>query len=333
MANWEFEDLPASLVEQDPTQRDQFNNDDVELAEALVREVIQNSTDAPAGNPVKVRFAIVQRTGEQAKSIGRLFTGLRPHLRACDVDDTVLDQPTVRLLLVEDFNTKGLTGNPAALDNDNFHNFWRRHGKSGKGGKLGGRWGLGKLVFSTSSQIRSFFGFTVRAGEASPLLMGQAVLSNHVMNDRRHPAHGFWFSSRGSDRMQLPVTDPALVGQLGQLFGIARSTQTGLSLVIPYPNPDITEQGIIGGVVRNYYFPILAGRLEVEVGSTTIGASTFHQVAASVPNTGVGAAGAKIPLDFVEAVSRQLDAFTLACRAKGERLGRREQNKLQYRAS
>ncbi|TFW57791.1 hypothetical protein CT676_27700 [Bradyrhizobium sp. MOS001] len=308
MARWEFEDLKASHVEQELTQRDQFNNDDVELAEALVREVIQNSTDAPAGTGVvKVRFAVVERTGEQARRIQDIFTGLRPHLRACEIDTAVLDRPTVRLLVVEDFNTKGLTGDPAALDEENFRNFWRRHGKSGKGGKSGGRWGLGKLVYSTSSQIRSFFGFTIRAGDPSALLMGQAVLSNHVLNSRRHPAHGFWFGARGNDDIQLPVTDVALVSQLAQLFGIARQGQTGLSLVIPFPNPDITEQGIIGGVVRNYYFPILAGRLAVEVGSITIDATTFHQVAASVPNTGAGAAGTKIPLDFVEVVSRQLD--------------------------
>ena len=306
MAQWEFEELPASLVEQELTQRDQFNNDEVELAEALVREVIQNSTDAPAGSgPVRVRFAIVERSGEQARQIRNLFGELRPHLRACEVETAVLDEATARLLLVEDFSTRGLTGNPAALDNDNFHNFWRRHGKSGKGGRSGGRWGLGKLVFSTSSQIRSFFGFTLRTGDPSALLMGQAVLSNHTLNGRRHPAHGFWFGSRGADRLQLPVIDPARTAA-ARLFGIARQGQTGLSLVIPYPNPDITEQRIIGGVVR-ILLPDPRRRLVVEVGSTTIDATTFHQVAATVPNTGAGAAGTRIPLDFVEAISRQLD--------------------------
>jgi len=308
MAEWEFEELPASLVEQELTQRDQFNNDDVELAEALVREVIQNSTDAPSGaGPVRVRFAILDVSGENAVRLAGLFGALRPHLRACEIDDTALDRQGARLLLVEDFSTKGLTGNPAALDNDNFHNFWRRHGKSGKGGKYGGRWGLGRLVYSTSSQIRAFFGLTIRADDPSPLLMGQAVLSNHMLQGKRHPAHGFWFGSRGNDRLQLPVTDAATVEELRKLFGVMRTDQTGLSLIVPYPNPDITEQTIIGGVVRNYYFPILAGRLVVEVGSVTIDARTFHQVAASMPNNGAGAAGTKIPLGFVEAVSKQLE--------------------------
>jgi hypothetical protein len=308
MGNWEFEELPASLVEQEPTQRDQFNNDEVELAEALVREVIQNSTDAPIGaSHVKVRFAIHNLVGQKARDLAALFGALRPHLKACEISEAVLDQPSARLLIVEDFNTKGLTGDPTALDNDNFHNFWRRHGKSGKIGRSGGRWGLGKLVFSTSSQIRSFFGLSIRTGDNSPLLMGQAVLSNHVLENKRHPAHGFWFGSRGPNQVQCPVTDTLEIGKLSQLFGVARTDQTGLSLVIPYPNADITEQTIIGGVVRNYYFPILAGRLVVEVGTVTIDARTFHDVAASMANTGVGAAGARIPLGFVEAVSKQLE--------------------------
>lgn len=36
MGQWVFEELPASLVQQELTQRDQFN--EVELADALVRE-------------------------------------------------------------------------------------------------------------------------------------------------------------------------------------------------------------------------------------------------------------------------------------------------------
>ncbi|MCS3729348.1 hypothetical protein [Bradyrhizobium betae] len=308
MADWEFEELPASLVEQEPTQRDQFNNDDVELAEALVREVIQNSTDAPAGaGAVKVRFAIRSLGQNQTQQLGSLFANLRPHLQVCGVDASAIDQASVRVLVIEDFNTRGLTGNPEALDGENFHNFWRRHGKSGKGGKQGGRWGLGKLVFSTSSQIRSFFGLTLRSGDAAPLFMGQAVLSNHVFGGKRRAAHGFWFGARGIDRLQHPVSDAGTVQAMRALLGIARTTETGLSIAIPYPNQDITEQSIIGGVVRNYYFPILAGRLVVEVGSVLIDDKTFHKVAAAT-SSGGGAAGARIPLGFVEEVSNRLGA-------------------------
>ena len=48
--NWEFNKADPSSVRVEVTQRDQFNNDDVGLAEALVREVIQNSSDAGEGS-------------------------------------------------------------------------------------------------------------------------------------------------------------------------------------------------------------------------------------------------------------------------------------------
>ena len=301
MAKWQFEELPAALVEQDPTQRDQFNNDEVGLAEALVREVIQNSTDAPVsdGNQVKVRFSIRELAGEDAIILREMFADLRPHLSACEMSVASLDAPEATVLAIEDFGTKGLTGRTDALDNDNFRNFWRRHGRSGKGGSSGGRWGLGKLVFSSSSQVRSFFGLTVRTGETVPLLMGQAVLRNHEVNGIRHPAHGFWFTNRGEGGLQLPVSDEGEIARLTAITGIIRHDQSGLSIVVPYLHAAITEEAIVDAVLKNYYFPILAGGLVVEVGAIFIDRSSFHRVAAERTGTG-------FPLSFVEAVGANI---------------------------
>ncbi len=56
---WYFRDISDDPSEKELTQQDQFNNDEVALAEALVRETIQNSTDASAnGGQVRVRFAL-----------------------------------------------------------------------------------------------------------------------------------------------------------------------------------------------------------------------------------------------------------------------------------
>ena len=56
---WYFRDISDDPSEKELTQQDQFNNDEVVLAEALVRETIQNSTDASAnGGQVRVRFAL-----------------------------------------------------------------------------------------------------------------------------------------------------------------------------------------------------------------------------------------------------------------------------------
>lgn len=300
MAEWRFPLLPVDLVEQEPTQRDQFNNDEVGLSQALVREVIQNSTDAGNGNQVKVRFAITTLTGDDAKKLADYFSTLLPHLEASGVNIDPLIEDTARVLVIEDFNTSGLTGATDHLDDNNFRNFWRRHGKSEKQGKAGGRWGLGKLVYSSSSALRCFFGLTLRDGDTQPYLMGQAVLATHEFNGERRPPHGFWYRTDSSSILQLPVSDASLVQPFVKLVNIVRATETGLSLAIPYPFPSITEESLIAGVVENYYFPILSGRLVVEVGDKTIDRHNFLKVAEGIP-------GLAVPFGFVSAVSDRLN--------------------------
>lgn len=299
MANWAFNENDPSSVRIEVTQRDQFNNDDVDLAEALVREVIQNSSDAgdKAGQPVKVRFALTTLSGSQAEWFSGQFEALRPHLKACGVDDAPLSQGSLRVLSIEDFNTKGLTGSFDDIDGDNFDRFWRSVGESAKSGKSGGRWGLGKLVYSSSSKLRAFFGLTLREGDSGPALMGQAVLKNHKLGKKLHPAHGFWFDHRDAEsNLQLPVTDQAEIEAFSKLAGLSRSGQRGLSLVIPWPLDSIDEDTLIDGVLRNYYFPILAGRLVIEVGNVTISRGTFMEVATKRP---LG----NIPFNFVKKIS------------------------------
>lgn len=320
MAKWEFEDVPGKFVQQNPTQRDQFNNDEVDLAEALVREVIQNSTDATdESGPVKVCFSVRDLNAADAAALRKNFESLRPHLKQCGVSDAAMDAGATRVLVIEDFATHGLTGDTAAADSQNFYNFWRVHGDSGKRGNSGGRWGLGKLVFSSSSEARAFFGLTVRAGDAGPLLMGQAVLKSHQIGGKRHPAHGFWFTDRGPspDDFQLPITDATAIAEFKALMGVTRDMQPGLSVIVPYLRANISEKTIIEAVLNNYYFPILAGRLTVEVGSVVINQKSFHSVAAAQPP----GKSAPIALGFVEGVSAKLSGtpqFTASSTLNGK---------------
>ncbi|QWG23801.1 hypothetical protein KMZ93_02300 [Bradyrhizobium sediminis] len=304
MPDWSFEQRDPRYIEQELTQRDQFNNDEVTLAEAIVREVIQNSADAALdATPVKVRFSIHEISPADEQQFRQRFSALRPHLVACKINAWETDEKKPRILVIEDFATKGLTGEPGSLDGGNFHSFWRRHGRSGKSGRAGGRWGLGKLVYSTSSDIRCFFGLTVQAGKTEPLLMGQAVLANHEIGNKKYVAHGFWFGSRNADGMQMPVDDRVFIDAFRNQVGVSRTTQSGLSLVIPFVNDKITEDVIVRGVIENYYFPILAGRLVVEVGSIVIEAKSFGTVA---KQTMIGAKDNPDRYNFVEQVSARL---------------------------
>lgn len=177
-----FRRLGDGEMDRPPTQRDQFNNDDVELVDALVRESLQNSLDAAAEEKVRVRFSLHRPddAGRGALLAQLDLEQLRKRLRACAIDPDSIAFADPKLLVIEDFGTTGLTGSWASMDKEPFSDFWRRMGKSHKAGKSLGRWGLGKLVFSSSSEARIFFGLTVRKTDPElQLLMGQAVLTTH----------------------------------------------------------------------------------------------------------------------------------------------------------
>ena len=278
-----FRRLHAAEMERPPTQRDQFNNDDVELADALVREALQNCLDAAQnGGVVQVRFALHDATEAEVATLRRYLDldQLRSRLAACSLLPEALDFERPKVLAIEDFGTTGLTGSWDSWDKQPFCDFWRRMGLSHKGGKSLGRWGLGKLVFSSSSQARVFFGLTVRADDPQlSLLMGQAVLTTHELDGaKRFDSHGF-YAVAGDDEIQLPLTNSVEVAEFREACRLTRTNEPGLSIVVPYVQPAVTESRIIQALLRNYFFPILLSRLVVTVGAVKIDSDSFVSLA------------------------------------------------------
>ncbi len=279
----EFRTLPMGEMERDPTQRDQFNNDDVQLVEALVRESIQNSLDASAGGLVSVRFGIATVDGDAAAEAHAMLdtAQLNVHLELCGLP-AVSPGDGIRTLVIEDFGTTGLQGSWDTWDQGAFCDFWRRMGKSHKGGRALGRWGLGKLVFSSSSDARLLMGLTARNGESEQLLMGQVVLKHHALPDgSRVDSHGF-YCELGVEGMQLPLRDSGSTNAFGRLFKLYRTKEPGLSVVIPFLKSEVDEQSILRAVVSNYFVPILFGRLAVHVAGTQVNTETYSSVARDV---------------------------------------------------
>lgn len=277
-----FRPLADGEMDRPPTQRDQFNNDDVGLAEALVREALQNSLDARSGaEPVRVRFDLMDLEGSAASALLQFLDPdrLRTHLAAAEMAPDAMDWNRVRLMVIEDFGTTGLQGSTDSMDKEAFADFWRRMGLSHKKGNSLGRWGLGKLVFSSASAVRSFFGLTVRANDPqTAYLMGQAVLTTHEIGAQRYDSHGFFALHRGVG-MQLPQSDPGQISAFREAARLTRTTQPGLSVVVPFANATVSVEGILQAALRNYFFPVLMNQLKLQIGTQEITASTFPALA------------------------------------------------------
>ena len=280
LPQWRFVPIPDNVVSQDVTQRDQFSSENTGLYESLVREATQNSTDQPdaADTPVHLVFNFSDCSGEQANQWRHLTESLKPHCEACDMDVSDWSAETVRVLAIEDFNTTGLTGSPNSYDGGNFEGFWRRHGGSNKGAGKGGSHGLGKLVFSASSNVGAIFGLTIREDKQA-LLLGQAVLNSHTTGDgRRYPPHGFWTVTpeTGTD-IQEATANSDIISEVSKLCGFKRDTQKGLSIAVPFLHESVTADRITEALLTNYFFQIIAGTLTVDINGKRIDKDNFFQ--------------------------------------------------------
>ena len=288
--NWHFEPLQPGRKLRESTARDFFSSDDAGGAgAALVREGIQNALDARASaDPVLVRISF--RIGADAP----LWNNVKPwlgdaveHYSAVPYngirrDDLpgFADPERCNLLVFEDFGTTGLQGDPSAAfpaedpdeeKRNHFFHFWRAEGKSEKPPDKLGSAGLGKVVYYGASGISTVLGLTVRANDRSrrALLMGQALLKLHTTASGKSGARyqeGYWGDeTKGPDGIVLPVERTAAIDRFRNTFDLLRGNEAGLSVVVPYLDGEIERREVIGAIVRNYFYTIVAGQLDVIV--------------------------------------------------------------------
>jgi hypothetical protein len=277
-----------------------------DAADALVREAIQNSLDArrggakQAGSPARVRIHLSGEDGALLSTAAKDWFGtIWPHVSADG--NGLAERPvageTCPFIVVEDFGTTGLDGDPSAFAVDrsrpnDFLNFFRAVGYSDKGQNSKGSWGVGKTVFPRSSRISSFIGYTVRASDDRRMLLGRSILRYHSVGGVPYKSDGYSGVQR-SDGFVLPSEDADVIGEFQRDFRIERRGETGLSVVVPWYTTSgdnaITPEGILRAVVSGFFHPMLAGDLVVEIdtatGRTRLDSHTLPEVLASQDGT------------------------------------------------
>ena len=277
MTEWRFARHHPMSKQRDPVQGEFFNTESMRtVADALVREAIQNTLDASASGSAHVRIFLSGSGG--ALSPGEAhdyFDGLWEHIAACEPDAAAASDEACRFMVVEDFGTTGLVGDaydrndPGSQENDFFY-FVRAEGKSGKSGTDRGRWGLGKYVFPQASRVNALFAYTARdANEptgAGPLLIGQAVLKNHHLNGSAYEPDGWW-SDMTPDELPIPLSDLARLESFRIAWMLQRSNEPGLSVVVPYVDPELERDQLHEAVVRDYFVAVLSRTMTVTIES------------------------------------------------------------------
>lgn len=276
---WSFRRIPPDEVKQNPQHLEYFRSEALRAAtDSLVREDIQNRLDASdgTGEPVEVRYSFVV---DGVKFGDPWFDQLRHNLESPQIRElidraTPDDEAHVPCLLIEDFNTTGLRGDPAihrdppkdAAIRDDFYWFIRNVGRSGKSEGDRGRWGLGKIVYPASSGIRSFFSYSVTQDENPPTLIGRSVLAIHSHDDvHDYAPDGFFGQYSGEGNLVMPISDDEGIFAFREEFKLTREDQPGLSLVIPFPKEEITSENLILSLIDHWFWVFLDRSLVVRV--------------------------------------------------------------------
>jgi hypothetical protein len=303
-AEWHFNQPTPGDKNREPVLGEFFATEAISnAAEALTREGSQNTLDAALPEQaVRIRMYISGEKGALPPEATQFYlSGAWPHIGADGngLHDRPKADESCSFLAFEDFGTTGLTGDVTQWHDEPgiknpFYYFFRAEGQSGKGEHDRGRWGVGKTVFPRSSRISSYFGLTVRADDKKRLLMGQSVLKSHSVGDNYFSPDGY-FGLRRDDGLTLPLEDPALIEKFCKDFGLIRNRESGLSIVVPFCDPEINQRSLVAAVCRDYFYPILAATLEVVVESPESKIVIDHQSIREVANGVVD----QLPKDLV----------------------------------
>lgn len=234
-----------------------LQNDNIPELDLLVREAIQNSSDASLtenGESYAVNFS----TGVFEP---RVFNGYMSGLES--VLNYRYPDSTASFLEIRDSKTCGLTGcvRKDEIKKDDHGNFFKLIYDTGKRQTIsvaGGNWGFGKSVYYRVgigivifySRIKSDTSYedrliiTLVEDESKTNESGEdATLLNNL--EPRSAGKAWWGVRDGEDL--LPITDKDSIESILEVFGskLFKDNETGTAIIIPYIDTDSLLDGII----------------------------------------------------------------------------------------
>lgn len=283
-AKWVFPETGPYQVQGRDLSEDNFAQEDRTSLEILMREALQNPLDARArdnSGAVKVRISVLQPGHFDAEYLtGILNDEYSKRLEAAG-GDPLPDFAASTVLVLEDFGTTGLEGswNDQNADGpyENWNAFWFREGEGAKSAVgSNGRAGQGKITYYRTGIARAVIGFTVRKSDGARLLMGRSAFRRvYPYGGRKYLRHSFWCAGEGQ---ALPTREDETIMAFRKAFGLARLSEPGLSLVIPFP-ADFDPKEAIRTIITDFYYPIAHGSLEISIGGMDIAKANIDSVA------------------------------------------------------
>ncbi|SER70790.1 hypothetical protein [Salisediminibacterium halotolerans] len=223
-----------------------IQNNDLPVLDLLVRESIQNSSDAANEDTDEVRVAFTLNTFD-TDSLNRHFSGIEEKLkdRFPESKGTYLE--------IRDSNTSGLTGplhhsEVNGSDFGNLINLVYEISKPQQREGAGGSWGLGKTIYFRIgiglviyySRIKKENG-EYESRLAACLVENEREENTLLDNGRGGPKRGIaWWGAPKDSIQTIPLTDDEEIKTILNDFNVAPfdEEETGTAIILPYVDND-----------------------------------------------------------------------------------------------
>ena len=277
--NWVWPNVGAIPIHQG-LDSEMFDRTDYPFSATLVREAIQNSLDArlDKAKPVLLRFTF------HKENIGKrhaLLSEVISHRERAQLHvPSEWINGRISWLLVEDFNSKGLSGDLANRTGD-FWNYWLNFGLSNKKGEGRGGRGFGRVTFLIASQIRTVIGYTKRDDDKETAVCGMTVLRAQKEGKHLKSTDAYLAKGEKGDVYDLHNTPEfhAYVRESLAFQGYDGTYQSGLGLAILYPFHELNADIIFAAAIENFAPAIMDDTLKLIVNDTTLDSASIMDIA------------------------------------------------------
>lgn len=258
--------------------------------EHLGREVPQNTIDALATAPAKVRISLINIPTASIPGIDDLKATVKRCLKGAPEESpkaetffknalALLEKDTVKVLQIADYNTTGVIG--PCENGKPFFAMMKATGQSKKSGTSTGSYGIGKFAPFTVSELRTVFLTTVWADSTETqhhYAQGKSILMSHMVGKKTHRGTGFWGLREGCLPVETTDVLPAWMKR-GSADG-SLEDQAGTTLsILGFAGRKNWERALGANIAENFFGAIQEGTLQVEIeGGPTINQDTLHDI-------------------------------------------------------
>lgn len=250
-----------------------FNTESRDLNDRFANEDGQNRKDACDDKTKPVLVRIEEKIIKSESFYKNYIQGLEKNLSYTKNRHHLVDKNKIKILIIECFNTVGLTGSFEDSDNDNYERFFSGSAES-KSGSSGGRRQLGRHTYMLASKLKGMFAYSIEKQNKTRFLRGIQYLGKFIKDGKKmDPYSAFTYKYDSVENQNkdetFPILDKEELDEFRKITGLSRKNETGLSVIIPEPIETLNGQKVFNSYIKRFFPALLTNTLRVEFKSST----------------------------------------------------------------